>query len=86
MSTADDTRKTIPHHDAFGMGRESHGLILDEFAVSRLGAALQGIHAVLAVLQRRELDAELQISTGLTFDAELAQGLLAAAATCAEFV
>lgn len=84
--SATDDHKTIPHADAFGMGRKSHGIILDEFAVSRLSAAAQGIHAVLAVLQRRELDAELQLDPGLTFGPELAQGLLAAAATCAEFV
>ena len=83
MSTA---FKSIPHGNAFDPLRNSHGVILTEFCVSRLSTALQGIHAITAVLQQRELDAELENSEGVTFGPNVAHGLIAALATCTEFV
>ena len=78
--------KSIPHHNAFDPLRDSHGVILPEFDVSRLSTALQGIHAIAAVLQQREMDAENANGEGLTFGPNVAMGLIAALATCTEFV
>lgn len=83
MSTA---FKSIPNANAFDPLRNSHGIILTEFDVSRLSTALQGIHAITAVLQQRELDAELANGEGLTFGPTVAMGLISALATCTEFV
>ena len=80
------TLKSIPHTNAFDPLRNSHGIILTEFDVSRLSTALQGIHAITAVLQQRELDAELANGEGLTFGPTVAMGLISALATCTEFV
>lgn len=74
--------QSIPHSNVFGLGRHSHGVILDEFNVSRLRAAAQGLQAILAVLHQRELDAETLNGEGVSFGHEVALGLLAAAATC----
>ena len=78
--------QTIPHANACDVLRNSHGVILNELDVSRLSAAIQGINAITAVLQQRELDAELKFSEGLTFGPRLAQGLISALATCTEYV
>lgn len=69
--------KGILAADAFDPLRNSHGVILNEFDVSRASTALQGLQAVLAVLQRSD-GATLGPGTGL--------GLIAAAAACAELV
>ena len=79
MST---TFNSIPHTNIFAGGRHSHGVILDEFNVSRLSAAAQGLQTILAVLHQRELDAETLNGEGVSFGPEVALGLLAAAATC----
>ena len=84
MSTP--TYKSVPHNDAFATLRNSHGVILNELEVSRLSAAIQGIHAITATLQQREFDAEVEYSEGLTFGPGVALGLLAALATCTELV
>ena len=81
-----DFPKMIPAAEAFQHRRNIHGVILNEFDVSRTSTALQGLQAVLAVLQRREIDVELEFSEGLTFGPGTALGLIAAAATCAELV
>ena len=81
MST---THHNIPHANVFGLGRHSHGCILDEFNVARLSAAAQGLQTVLAVLHQRELDAETLNGEGVRFGHEVALGLLAAAATCTD--
>ena len=78
------TPNNIPHSNVFGLSRRSHGVILDEFNVSRLSAAGQGLEAVLAVLHQRELDAETLNGEGVGFGPGVALGLLAAAATCAD--
>ena len=78
--------QSIPHANVFGLGRHSHGVILDEFNVSRLSAAVQGVHAIAAVLHQRELDAETLNADGVSFGPGVALGLLAALATCNEFV
>lgn len=78
--------KSIPNDNAFDALRNSHGVILTEFCVSRLSTALQGIHAITAVLQQRELDAETGNGEGVTFGPTVAMGLISALATCAEFV
>jgi hypothetical protein len=82
MSTA---FKSIPHDNAIDVLRNSHGVILTEFETSRLATALQGIQAIAAVLQQREIDAELEDERALTFGPKVAQGLISALASCAEY-
>lgn len=79
--------KSIPRHNAFEVLRNGHGVILTEFETARLSTALQGIQTIAAVLQQRELDAELEQEpgAGLSFDSQVAQGLIAALATCADY-
>ena len=81
------TYNSIPHANAFDVLRNGHGhgVILSEYETARIATALEGISTIAAVLQQRELDAELGGSNGLTFGPNVAMGLLAAAATCAEF-
>ena len=76
--------KTVPHADAFELGRHDHGLIAGEFAVSRLTAAAQGAQTILALLQRHYLDEELLSDDRLTFGPGVQMGLIAAAACCIE--
>ena len=80
--------KTIPHQSAFDTMRNDHGVILCEFEVSRLQTALQGAHALIAVLQQREIDIDIDYADGggLTFDNSVSLGLLSALATCTEFI
>ena len=82
-----ETFKSIPHDNAFDVLRNGHGVILTDFETARLATALQGVHAIAAVLQRREIDVELGEGciNALTFGTNVAQGLIAALATCAEF-
>lgn len=83
-TTGGAIRKTVPNHDFFELARHSHGVLFDETAVARLGAAAQGLQTILAMLQQRELDSETLASDVLSFGPCVAQGLLAAAAVCAE--
>ena len=82
MST---TFKSIPHDNAFDVLRNSHGVILTEFETARLATALQGVQAIAAVLQQRELDSDQDPGDGLSFDSNVAHGLIAALATCAKY-
>ena len=77
--------KSIPHHNAFDVLRNSHGVILTELETSRLATALQGVQTIAAILQQRELDVDQDPGDGLTFDSNVAQGLIAALATCAKY-
>ena len=90
MSTATTTQatpkaKTVPHANAFDVVRKGHGAILCEFDVARVSTALQGAHALIAVLQKREMDSESETSNGLVLCPLVTQGLLAALATCTEY-
>ena len=38
--------KSIPHHNAFDVLRNSHGVILTELETSRLATALQGVQTI----------------------------------------
>ncbi len=82
-----ETFKSIPHDNAFDVLRNGHGVILTEFETARLATALQGVQAIAAVLQRREIDVELGEGciNALTFGTNVAQGLIAALATCAKY-
>ena len=83
------TYKTIPPNTAFGVLRKSHGLILTKCEVANLSAAVEGMHTITALLQQRELDSELdseQDAPGLSFDTNVAIGLLYALAACTAFV
>ena len=83
MST---TFKSIPHMNAFDVLRKTHGVILGELDTARVSTAMQGIHAIAAILQQREIDTEMEPQEGrLTFDSNVAQGLIAALATCAKY-
>ena len=80
-----ETFKSIPHANAFDVLRNGHGVILTEFETARLATALQGVQAIAAVLQQRELDSDQDPGDGLSFDSNVAQGLIAALATCAKY-
>ena len=67
------------------MLRNGHGVILAEFETARLATALQGVQAIAAVLQQCELDSDQDPGDGLSFDSNVAQGLIAALATCAKY-
>ena len=67
------------------MLRKSHGVILTERETAHISTALQGIHTIAAILQQRELDAELEDDSALTFGPSVAQGLISAMATCAKY-
>ena len=83
MST---TFKSIPHMNAFDVLRKTHGVILGELDTARVSTAMQGIHAIAAILQQREIDTEMEPQEGrLTFGPSVAQGLIAALATCAKY-
>ena len=76
---------SIPHANAFDVLRNGHGVILTEFETARIATALQGVQAIAAVLQQRELDSDQDPGDGLSFDSNVAQGLIAALATCAKY-
>ena len=80
-----ETFKSIPHDNAFDVLRNGHGVILTEFETARLATALQGVQAIAAVLQQRELDSDQDPGDGLSFDSNVAQGLIAALATCTKY-
>ena len=84
MST---TFYSVPHDNAFDVLRNGHGVIMTDFETARLATALQGVQAIAAVLQRREIDVELGEGciNALTFGPNVAQGLIAALATCAKY-
>ena len=77
--------KSIPHDNAFDVLRNGHGVILTDFETARLATALQGVQAIAAVLQQRELDSDQDPGDGLSFDSNVAQGLIAALATCTKY-
>ncbi|TCP10795.1 hypothetical protein [Simplicispira metamorpha] len=77
--------KSIPHDNAFDVLRKSHGVILTERETAHISTALQGIHTIAAILQQRELDAELEDDSTLSFGPSVAQGLISALATCAKY-
>ena len=79
------TFKSIPHDNAFDVLRKSHGVILTERETAHISTALQGIHTIAAIVQQRELDAELEDDSTLSFGPSVAQGLIAALATCAKY-
>ena len=76
-------RQTITGRSPIDTLRNGHGLLLTEYEVASLSAALQGINAIATVLSEREIDAECT-GDGLTFSPVLAIGLLAAMASCTE--
>ena len=80
-----ETFKSIPHDNAFDVLRNGHGVILTEFETARLATALQGVQAIAAVLQQRELGSDQDPGDGLSFDSNVAHGLIAALATCAKY-
>ena len=80
-----ETFKSIPHDNAFDVLRNGHGVILTDFETARLATALQGVQAIAAVLQQRELGSDQDPGDGLSFDSNVAQGLIAALATCAKY-
>ena len=67
---------------AFDAVRKGHGVVLSEYEVARVHSALQGVHAITALLQQREIDTEME--DGLSVSGNAVQGLLSALACCAE--
>lgn len=74
--------------NVFETFRNGHGVVLTEFETARLTSALQGAHALIALLHQREVDAELgadDAPTGLALKPSAAMGLLQALAACTEY-
>lgn len=73
---------SIPHTDAFAVREKDHVVFLDDAATARVGAALAGAHAILHILQQRELAKELdEGDTGLSFSPTTAANLIDGAAS-----
>ena len=82
--TAAQTFPAFPYADVFEtMGGDS-AVYLCPRSVDRLNAAVQGIHALTAMLTQRELDADVDLTTPCTFGPNVAIGILAALSCCAE--
>lgn len=73
---------SVPHWQASGYLRHISGVIVGEHGHAELSQALQGAAAVTALLQGRELDAEMGTENPLTLAPAAAVGLLAALASC----
>ena len=73
---------TIPHTDTFAVREKDRVVFLDDAATARVGAALAGAHAILHILQQRELAKELdEEDTGLSFSPTTAANLIDGAAS-----
>lgn len=73
---------SIPHTDAFAVREKDRVVFLDDAATARVGAALAGAHAILHILQQRELAKELdEEDTGLSFSPTTAANLIDGAAS-----
>ncbi len=82
--TAAQTFPAFPYADVFEtMGGDS-AVYLCPRSVDRLNAAVQGIHAIAAMLTQRELDADVDLVSPCTFGPNVAMGVLAALSCCAE--
>ena len=82
--TAAQTFPTFPYADVFEtMGGDS-AVYLCPRSVDRLSTAVQGIHALAAMLTQRELDTDVDLTTPCTFGPNVAMGILAALSCCAE--
>ncbi len=77
---------TIPSADVFQVLADDSAVYLCGQSTARLHSAVQGIHALVALLAQRELDAEVDLAAPCTFDSNVAQGILSAIACCAEVV
>jgi len=78
------TFPTFPFANTFdGMGSDC-AVYLCPRSVDRLNAAVQGIHALAAMLTQRELDAEIGLNAPCTFGPAVAIGILSALSCCAE--
>ena len=55
-------------------------------SIDRLNAAVQGAHALIALLAQREMDADIQLTEPCTFGTDVTLGILSALSCCAEVV
>lgn len=75
-------KHSIPDTDVFGVREKDRVVFLDDTATARVGAALAGAHAILHILQQRELAKELdEEDTGLSFSPTTAANLIDGAAS-----
>ena len=75
-------KHSIPDTDVFGAREKDRVVFLDDTATARVGAALAGAHAILHILQQRELAKELdEEDTGLSFSPTTAANLIDGAAS-----
>lgn len=72
----------IPDTDVFGVREKDRVVFLDDTATARVGAALAGAHAILHILQQRELARDLEDDdAGLSFSPTTAANLIDGAAS-----
>ncbi len=82
--TAAQTFPTFPSDNVFETMGSDSAVYLCPRSVDRLNAAVQGIHALTAMLTQRELDADVDLVAPCTFGPGVALGILAALSCCAE--
>lgn len=77
-----EQRHSIPHTDTFAVREKDRVVFLDDTATARVGAALAGAHAILHILQQRELAKDLdEEDIGLSFSPTTAANLIDGAAS-----
>lgn len=77
-----EQRHSIQHTDTFAVREKDRVVFLDDTATARVGAALAGAHAILHILQQRELAKELEDDdAGLSFSPTTAANLIDGAAS-----
>ena len=73
--------------DIFGPLSTSHAVFIDPRGAARIMAAVQGIHAIASIFNRREIDLDLdKEGDRVALDPQLAMGLLSAIGCCADVI
>ena len=77
---------TFPHSTPIKAFGADNSVYLCGQSVARLNCAVQGLHALAALLGQREIDGEVDMDDPATFGPGVALGILSAIACCAEVV
>lgn len=78
------TFPTFPYDNVFNTMGSDSAVYLCPRSVDRLNAAVQGIHALTAMLAQREINADDSLASPCTFGPNVALGILSALSCCAE--
>lgn len=76
----------FPHANAFEAFGEETSVYLCPKSIARISAAVQGCHALVAILGQREISAEMDVEAPASFSPAVAQGVLSALACCIELI